>query len=159
MYESEGKMAAVAYPYCSPGLRPRHRTEERDRTGTRLALVPSDDACSIETRSRTELRRALCHKRRAGRSLIGLLSLTALVGTYFGAGLLASAHSLPEGRLPGAHAVGGGYAYVVRAGDTLWSIASQLDPSGDPRALVGELTTSLHGSAIRPGEHIVVPLH
>lgn len=159
MYESEGKMAAVAYPYCSPGLRPRHRAEERYRTGARLALVPSDEACSTDPRARNELRRSLRHRRRAGRPLVGLLSLTVLVGTYFGAGLLAGAHSLPEGKLPGAHAVAGGDAYVVRAGDTLWSIASQLDPSGDPRALVGELTSSLHGSAIRPGEHIVVPLH
>ena len=49
-------------------------------------------------------------------------------------------------------------AYVVRAGDTLWSIA-EAHYSGDPRAgvLTLQRRNRLEGAIIRPGERIVLP--
>jgi hypothetical protein len=47
--------------------------------------------------------------------------------------------------------------YVVAAGDTLWSIARRLQPTGDVRPLVDALAASRHGLPLQPGEPIVMP--
>ncbi len=49
-------------------------------------------------------------------------------------------------------------AYVIRTGDTLWSIAEAYY-SGDPRAgvLTLQRRNRLEGAIIRPGERIVLP--
>jgi hypothetical protein len=47
--------------------------------------------------------------------------------------------------------------YVVQPGDTLWTIAERLDPSGDPRATTDELATQVGGDAVVPGERIMLP--
>ena len=51
-------------------------------------------------------------------------------------------------------------SYVVRQGDTLWSIARTLSPEGDPRALVDVLSTAngIDAGRILPGQTLVVPL-
>ena len=66
--------------------------------------------------------------------------------------------------LPGI-AIGGGQepegpvvVYVVEAGDTLWGIAHQLDPDGDPRPLVDQLSRAndLRGG-LRAGQALRIP--
>jgi len=50
--------------------------------------------------------------------------------------------------------------YVVRPGDTLWSIALRLGgPGADPRPLVDRLTALNHvrDAGITPGERLVLP--
>lgn len=47
--------------------------------------------------------------------------------------------------------------YVVRPGDTLWSIARSIDPTGDERPLVDRLASELHGTVIYPGEAVELP--
>lgn len=47
--------------------------------------------------------------------------------------------------------------YVVQPGDTLWSIATRVDPSGDPRPLVARLHAEIGTYAIFPGERIRIP--
>lgn len=47
--------------------------------------------------------------------------------------------------------------WVVRPGDTLWSIALTLDPHGDVRPLVDRLSAEVHGGDIYPGETIPLP--
>lgn len=53
---------------------------------------------------------------------------------------------------------GRGQVYVVRAGDTLWTIASS-HYGGDPREGVWRLqdTNHLAGSIVRPGERLLLP--
>ncbi|WP_170182340.1 LysM peptidoglycan-binding domain-containing protein [Blastococcus colisei] len=48
---------------------------------------------------------------------------------------------------------------VVQPGDTLWSIASSLDGSGDVRALVDEIQTLNHlqGADLVPGQTLLLP--
>jgi LysM domain len=48
---------------------------------------------------------------------------------------------------------------VVRPGQTLWTIASQAQPTADPRTVVQEIVTlnDLRGVVIEPGQHLWVP--
>jgi nucleoid-associated protein YgaU len=47
--------------------------------------------------------------------------------------------------------------YTVRPGDTLWSIATRVDPSADPRPLVARLAAQTGSESVFPGERIVLP--
>lgn len=47
--------------------------------------------------------------------------------------------------------------YVVRPGDTLWSIAARQDPQSDTARVVDEMVSQLHGAVIYPGEQVRVP--
>jgi LysM repeat protein len=51
-------------------------------------------------------------------------------------------------------------AVVVQSGDTLWSIAAQVDPQGDPRATIAELRrlNGLSGSTIEAGQELILPV-
>lgn len=48
---------------------------------------------------------------------------------------------------------------TVQAGDTLWAIASAVDPGADPRVLIAEIReiNSLSQSGLVPGQILVVP--
>jgi Tfp pilus assembly protein FimV len=48
-------------------------------------------------------------------------------------------------------------SYTVRPGDTLWSIASRIDPTGDPRPVVEQLASEVGGDNVYPGEQIALP--
>ncbi|HVM09218.1 MAG TPA: LysM domain-containing protein [Acidimicrobiales bacterium] len=47
--------------------------------------------------------------------------------------------------------------YVVRSGDTLWTIARRIQPQGDVRPLVDALAAERDGRPLQPGERIAVP--
>ena len=44
--------------------------------------------------------------------------------------------------------------YVVQPGDTVWSIAHDLDPSGDARAMVDRIVALNGGAALEPGQRL-----
>jgi len=91
------------------------------------------------------------------RLLPGAATLAVLAGFWFGAGSLSSLDRPALAVLPGAVKVPGGYEYVARPGDTLWSIASRLQPGGDPRVLVAKLEQQLHGAVLLAGEKLTLP--
>lgn len=88
----------------------------------------------------------------------GVAVAGGLLGLWLGASALAGAAGAGRlVRLPGTRPVPGGYAYVVRPGDTLWSIASRLEPGNDPRALVDQLASQAPGGRLLAGSVLVVP--
>ena len=62
------------------------------------------------------------------------------------------------GRHPGPDRGGAAHVYVVRPGDTVWSIAEDF-VSGDPRSMVDAISRRNHlgASAIVPGQPLVIP--
>jgi hypothetical protein len=48
---------------------------------------------------------------------------------------------------------------VVHPGQTLWSIASQAEPTADPRAVMQQIIelNALHGTNVVPGQRLWVP--
>jgi hypothetical protein len=80
-------------------------------------------------------------------------------------GLLLLALALPlSGTGGNSHATGSALAetgrpvsYVVQPGDTLWSIAERVDPTGDPRPLVARLAAQTGSDTVVPGERLVLP--
>lgn len=92
---------------------------------------------------------AVYHRRR-------LLVLSIVLGVLLGVASFvqqADATPTPEGQLAESVTV------VVQPGDTLWGIASALDPDGDPRRLVGELEQIAGQGVLQPGQQLVVPGH
>jgi hypothetical protein len=47
--------------------------------------------------------------------------------------------------------------YVVRPGDTIWSIAVRSARGGDPWRIVNRLETEIGGGVLQPGERLVLP--
>jgi hypothetical protein len=76
---------------------------------------------------------------------IGLRTLVAVPaqGATTGAASSSSATPLAPARY-----------YVVQPGDTLWSIAHRLHPSGDPRPLVDRLAARAGGASLQAGQRL-----
>jgi nucleoid-associated protein YgaU len=76
--------------------------------------------------------------------------------------ILAGAWAGPLGRIVGGQdqvGLAARSSYVVRQGDTLWSIAQRVAPGDDPRALVDAITVAngVDAAAIVPGQTLLVP--
>lgn len=99
------------------------------------------------------------YRRRRGVALA--LGVVAVALVTFGALRLASAvagaWSPATGTTP-ASTTGGSAAHVVvvQPGDTLWSIATRLHPSGDIRAVVDRLARAHGPGPLQPGERIAL---
>lgn len=132
---------------ATPGGRPPLRVIEGGRS-TRRSATPS----------RVLLRRRLM-------AVLVVLGLVVLVA----AGIrlvspLVVAPGLASGASPAASSAAAGAdaalvpiaadTYVVRPGDTLWSIAERLDPGGDPRPVVDSLRSRAGGAALEAGQRI-----
>jgi len=48
---------------------------------------------------------------------------------------------------------------VVQPGESLWAIATQADPTGDPRSVMQEIIdiNALHGTSVQPGQRLWLP--
>lgn len=91
-------------------------------------------------------------QRRRGRRFVVVLATATVLGAWAG---------------PAADALGGKdgvervarTSYVVRDGDTLWSIATRLAPGEDPRPVVDAIaaTNGVDAGALVPGQTLVIP--
>jgi nucleoid-associated protein YgaU len=85
-------------------------------------------------------------------ALVAVLLLSLAVGNGALAGL-APAPTASAGSATGAEVV----AVEVEAGDTLWSIARRVQPTGDVRPLVDRLVAQQGSTPLQPGQVIDVP--
>ena len=135
-------MAAVAYD-----------THDRRSTRPALRLVPT------AKRSRPSV-----YRRRRVLALAVLATTFVLVGLLVvpavraGLGVLGGSPLTPAGS-PTAPALRSVAAqiYVVQQGDTIWSIARRLQPSGDVRPLVDRLAGAHGHGPLIPGERLPLP--
>jgi nucleoid-associated protein YgaU len=110
--------------------------------------------------TRIASRRSTVRLTRRGRIVVAtlltalFLLLVALAWMVVAARAQAANHGLPQGAVYRNMT-----SVVVHPGQTLWSIASQAEPSADPRVvmqLIIELN-ALHGTSVVPGQHLWVP--
>lgn len=141
-------MAAIIHPSSRPTSALPQQERRPDRPDLRLiqggrrAVTPGDLV-----------------RRRLVAALVATLLAVAIAATAVAVGrgaLGALAPESPATASAPATAASAGRTVVVRPGDTLWSIARRLQPSGDVRALVDRLEANHGGGALQPGERLVV---
>jgi hypothetical protein len=84
--------------------------------------------------------------------LVGALSVLAVPGHVFGATTGAGLSS----DLATSSVLASGMDYVVQPGDTITSIAREMNPT-DPTEARSLLVAELGSSVVVPGEHVLIP--
>ena len=96
-----------------------------------------------------------------GRTRVRRRRLVALCGAIGLVGVLSGpvANAVGVGGASGASATTAARTYVVRPGDTVWSIATRFEPSVDPRVVVDAITSAngLDPGALVPGQQLSIP--
>jgi nucleoid-associated protein YgaU len=85
-------------------------------------------------------------------AIAAALILAQLIQAGIGGGPLTTTAAAAGPVIPA-----GATSYVVRPGDTLWTIAASIDPKGDERPLVDALSRETGGAPLYPGEHLAIP--
>ena len=122
--------------------------------GTHLRLVRAGETVHV----RATLRRSTAIEpplrlTRRGRAVLRALVLLLLVALLSTAGLaLARRADAADPLAPVRY-------HVVLPGETLWGIATRLDPSADPRETIAELveTNHLPSAAVGAGQRLILP--
>jgi hypothetical protein len=120
-----------------------------------LRRCPQEGLLGEATAPRAPLRRT--RRPSASAAVRRRIALALVVGSLLV--LLALPVRALGGRPLAGHAVPlrAGTQYVVQPGDTLWSIATRLDPNGDPRPVVARLVAETGSEAVVAGERIRLP--
>lgn len=143
-------------PARPPVERPRFAVAEPDRTAR-----PADSVTATRPSAATYRRRRFL----AAALFLGALLTGSWVLGAFGGGSLAASESGSSSTAAAAPAPSielhvqpvSRSTYVVRQGDTLWSIARALQPEGDVRPVVDALAAARRGRSLEVGETIVLP--
>ena len=119
--------------------------------GARLLPGSEGDEVSVR-RARPPRRRASVEVRRR-RTILAMMGLAlALLALPLG-GSGGASHTTGST----SAAIGHAGSYTVRTGDSLWSIAERVDPTGDPRPIVTKLAAELGTYNVVPGEQLTLP--
>ncbi|WP_084766670.1 LysM peptidoglycan-binding domain-containing protein [Leucobacter komagatae] len=93
---------------------------------------------------------------RRGRVVFGGLATVLVAGAL----AIGAAFAAPGAVANGAESTQEFPYVLVQAGDSLWSIASALEPGADPRDVVAEIVrlNQIDGASLQAGDAIAVPL-
>jgi hypothetical protein len=150
-------------PRSSPPSRPARSSELSNLVdvGAVIPLRPASTFAGPSLQAAAACRarpsRATFRRRRIAAS--GVLFLLALLAVIVVHGAL---DRIGGGPLNTTDATSGpqaatAQAWVVKPGDTIWSIATSLEPRGDVRPLVDRLYKEVGGAPLYPGETIPIP--
>jgi len=135
-----------ARPATRPGARPGARPADRRPDG---AVARTETLAPYVARPGAAGPSRLTYWRRRAVVLAVAVALVALVAPRFRAALGGAPASAPEGGpVP--------RTYVVEPGDTVWTIARRLHPTGDPRGVVAAIEARHGTGALRVGETLVL---
>jgi LysM domain len=135
---------------------PQPAADPRHAAGIRPAACPLP-ARTVPART-VPLRPAPLRLTRRGRIVVGCVSVVlATVALTLGGMSLSGAQAANHGRPAAGYQ--GMRQIVVQPGQTLWSIATEAEPSADPRQVIAEIMTanSLAGSTLQAGQLLWVP--
>jgi hypothetical protein len=108
--------------------------------------------------SRLDIERLFAQHDTVGRTRVRRRRLVAVIVTPVVAGLLSGpvASAMGTGVEGGRN---GSRTYVVRPGDTLWSIATRFAPFRDPRPVVDAIRSAnpVDPAALVPGQQLSIP--
>lgn len=133
----------------------------RARAEARVAESPRSPGPQAESGARhRSARRAPIRLTRRGRIVVGTLIGMAVAAVAAVIWLAVAGQAQASGSTKAGRSVGGTVArVVVKPGQTLWGIATQVDPGADPRVIVPQIVemNSLSTTAIRVGQVLWVP--
>jgi hypothetical protein len=107
----------------------------------------------VRTRTRARLTRR-------GRIVVAVLITAGVVLVAALAWLAGTVRAEAAGSGPPASAVYHSLrSVVVQPGESLWAIAEQADPAGDPRSVMQEIIdiNALRGTSVQPGQRLWLP--
>lgn len=142
-------MAAVLAPSSLDSLAP----PERQACPPALRVIDGGRSARRSAMARVHLRRRVL-------AAVGLMAVLGVLGfAVVGARSLvvgdrSTPNTSPASAATAAASPAAAEAYIVRPGDTLWSIAGQLHADGDVRALVDELADRAGGPVLQAGQRI-----
>jgi len=141
-------MTATAVDLCSPRLRPT-TVPPGPRPPRRPALwvIEGGRAPGATARRATFRRRRL--------AVVALLAAVALAALLLANAVLAG--SAGGGTPTTAAGTDSPAVHVVQPGDTLWSIARDVQPSADVRLTVDRLVALNGGAPLQVGQELVLP--
>jgi nucleoid-associated protein YgaU len=157
-------MAVIAYPLASTT---RSRTAAPRRAQLALVGAPPRpvlaeraQVLAFHGRPHPVVSGARLHRSRRfslHRRILATAGIVAVAAAmWIGLGALQGLRTPARVELVGATVTTTSVRYTVRPGDTLWSIATAVDPGADPRPLVDELAARF-GAVIHPGETLTIP--
>ncbi len=85
-------------------------------------------------------------------AVLALASVALVAKAWVGAGWTEADPARAAPMIPAS-----ARSYVVRPGDTIWTIARALEPRGDVRPVVDRMAHGRQGRPLRVGERIVLP--
>lgn len=141
-------MAAIIEPHRLP-VRPAPRPA--------LRLVSAHDGRPVD--APVELGLSATHLAAAVAALVVAMILALAVGNGAFAALAPAPAGTPAAAAPASagSSATAGTTITVAAGDTLWSIARQVQPTGDVRPLVDQLVATYGATPLQAGQQITVP--
>lgn len=134
-----------------------HRLPVRPAPRPALRLVGAHDGRPVDLPVELGLRPAHLAGAVAAAIVAMLLAIAISSGAFAALAPAPGGSAAPAASASSGAAPAGGTQITVQAGDTLWTIARSVQPTGDVRPLVDELTATYGGAPLQVGQRLTIP--